>query len=107
VAEIFLGLLAFAFGLAVMSAIGVIVIYKIWDEPPQQIQKLADLFMAILDTSAKVILGPFELGKRINISIGNPTPPPAMPPESDKMPGQVEGGRTLTKLLAAPENLHE
>jgi hypothetical protein len=61
VAEIVLGLLAFAFGLAVMSAVGIIVVYKLWDEPPHQIQRLADLFMAILDTSAKVILGPFEL----------------------------------------------
>jgi hypothetical protein len=99
---------SFAFGLALMSAIGIIVIHKIFGpEPPPRIQMLADLFMAILNTSAKVILGPFELFKRINISIGSPPQPPTLPTESSKIAEQVEGGHTLTKLLAAPENLHE
>jgi hypothetical protein len=99
--------LLYAFGLAVMSAIGYITIHKLWADLPPGIQALADLFMAILNTSAKVILGPFELLKRINISVGSPPLTPTLPPESAKPSPQVEGGRTLTKLLAAPENLHE
>ncbi|MGC1779278.1 MAG: hypothetical protein WBB34_15140 [Xanthobacteraceae bacterium] len=105
--EIFLGFLAFAFGLAVMSATGIIVVYKLWDEPPQQIQKLAELFMVILDTSAKVILGPSELWKRVNVSIVGRTLPPTGPFVSNEMTDQIEGSRTMAKLLAAPETLHK
>jgi len=108
VAEIALGLIGFAFGLALMSAAGVIIIHKLWDEPPSRIHKLADLFMAILNASAKVVLGPFELIKRIDLAVNiRPASPPLAPTEPDNMRKCVEGGQTMTKLLAAPENLHE
>jgi hypothetical protein len=99
-------LLLYAFGLAVLSAGGFILVHWLWPkESPPGIQRLAELFMAILTASSKVILGPFELCKRIRISIGGerdlPTPPSNA--ESDTSLGQPEGGRPLTKLLAAPE----
>jgi len=100
-------LLLYAFGLAVMSAVGYITVHKLWDELPPGIQALANLFMAILQSSSKVIIGPFELLQRVNVSVSSPSMTPTLPPESPKVQKQVEGGRTMTKLLATPENLQE
>jgi hypothetical protein len=79
--NLFTGLLCFAYGLALMSATGIIVVHKIFgpDLPPG-IQMLADLFMAILNANAKIILGPFELLRRISVSVNSPTPhQPSLP----------------------------
>jgi hypothetical protein len=74
-------LLCVVFGLALMSAIGIIVVHKLFaPNLPPGIQELHALFMQILSGSAKLILGPFELLKRINISFRQPPP---LPPGDD------------------------
>lgn len=73
-------LLCAVFGLAVMSSIGIIVLHKLFaPNLPPGIQDLHTLFMRILNASAKLILGPFDLLKNINISIGSKPPDRPLP----------------------------
>jgi hypothetical protein len=75
----FVGLLTFAFGLAVLSVTGIIVVHKLfWPNLPPGVQDLHRLLMSILIGSAKIILGPVELLRRMGGSIGQrrlPEPP--------------------------------
>lgn len=73
----FLTTLAYlAFGLSVLSATGIVAVHIIFGPAlPPRIQELTDLFMSILNASAKLILGPFEFIKRITTLVaGNPPP---------------------------------
>ncbi|MEA2864172.1 MAG: hypothetical protein QOC84_2128 [Bradyrhizobium sp.] len=58
VESIIIHFLWFAFALNVVSAVGHVVIHKLfWPDPPPGIQMLADFFMGVLTASAKIILG--------------------------------------------------
>jgi hypothetical protein len=74
---------------------------------PPAVQSLADTFTTVFKTGAAVFLGPAQLLRRVKISFDKNEPRSLPSSESNKVPEQVEGGRTLTKLLAAPENLRE
>jgi hypothetical protein len=70
---------ALIFSLGILSATGLVLLHKLFpDGLPPRIAMLADLSLAVVSASAKTLLGPNELLKRIKISFSeNPELPPS------------------------------